>query len=139
MAGAYARMADDVRTIWGDRHMEMPGDKAFVYYEDGMAARTIMNFEAGELRVERVLEPGEDEAEAIATMRTSAAEAIGADAADLAHKDTLMRYVAEETGAGATPETSFERFEATEPAGATLGGPGRGAGGGNAADDGAGR
>ena len=110
MAGAYARMADDVRAVWGDRHMEMPSDKAFVYYEDGMAARTIMDFEAGELRVERVLEAGEDEARAIDAMRTSTLDAIGADTADLARKDTLMRYVAEET------KTTGARFEATEPA-----------------------
>ncbi len=112
IAGAYARMADDVREVWGDRHMEMPSDKAFVYYEDGMAARTIMDFAAGELRVERVLEPNENESGAIAAMRTSAAEAIGADTAELARKDTLMRYVAEEKTSGA----HFERFEATEPA-----------------------
>ena len=70
-----------------------------------------MDFEAGELRVERVLEAGEDEA--IDAMRTSTLDAIGADTADLGRKDTLMRYVAEEAK---TAGAHFERFEATEPA-----------------------
>ena len=89
---AYDAMAEDVSGTWGSGNMAMPSRTTAVLYEDGMASRTVMDFETGMLRVDRLVEPGEDEAQAIEEMRAAVDRAMEATPADLAASDTLMAY-----------------------------------------------
>lgn len=93
-AEAYQGIAREVTDVWGFEHMEMPGQKTFVYYEDDMAARTVMDFENGKLRVERVIEPGDNETEALKEMRAAVNEAAAETPREMARHDMMVAKMA---------------------------------------------
>lgn len=93
-AEAYEGLAREVTNVWGDEHMEMPGQKTFVHYGDDMAARTVMDFEHGQLRVERVIEPGEDETVALNGMRAAIVEVASETPKDMARHDMMVAQMA---------------------------------------------
>lgn len=93
-AEAYQGLASEVTDVWGNEHMEMPGQKTFVYYEEDMAARMVMDFEAGKLRVERVIEPGDDETDALNDMRTAVDAAAAETPRDMARHDMIFAKMA---------------------------------------------
>lgn len=93
-AEAYQSLARGVTDVWGAEHMEMPGRKTFVYYEDGMTARTVMDFAGGALRVERVIEPGSDETAALEAMRGAVDRAVHETPAEMAAHDMMVDKMA---------------------------------------------
>lgn len=98
MGEAYDELARVVADVWGQEHMEMPSRKVFIQYEDDITQRTVIDFEKGELRVERLAQPGEDEAEAMKALRAAVDQAMHATAMDMAETDTLMKYAKKMAG-----------------------------------------
>jgi membrane-bound lytic murein transglycosylase C len=92
MKEAYQAMMGDVAALWGMADMAMPARKVWVEYAEGMAARRIMDFEQGELRVERLLAPGEDEKQALDALRRAVREASQETPAEMAAHDQMLHY-----------------------------------------------
>lgn len=75
--------------MWGD-DMVMPSRKVWVAYNNEMTTRRVMDFEHGEVRVERILAPDETPEAAIDTLRLDVHKAMHDTPADLADQDRTM-------------------------------------------------
>lgn len=89
MQQAYREVAAEVAQMWGD-DMVMPSRKVWAAYDDHMTSRRIMDFERGELRVERILRPGEAPEAGVETLRLEVEQAMHDTPTDLAEQDRTM-------------------------------------------------
>lgn len=79
---AQAEYTADVAKRWGDQ-AAIPSRTVWVHYDPAMTTRAVMDFEAGEMRAETLLEPGEDPAAAAARLSATLEGTRAASAADL--------------------------------------------------------
>ena len=79
--------------LWGRDNVWLPRKKQWVYYTENWTSRAQMDFEAGELRAQILIEPGAETAAALSRLRALGDQALRATPADMARYDSTMSYV----------------------------------------------
>ncbi len=72
----------ETRKTWGDAGA-IPSKTVWVHYDEPMTTRAVMDFEAGKLRAETLVEPGDDRDTAIERLEATIVSTRAASAADL--------------------------------------------------------
>ena len=95
MEDAYQRFSREIEAEWGEDEVELPSKKEWVDYSDDMKTRRKIDFEAGVVKLERLVNPG-DKADSIITDMQNAVTSLRTDTlADLADKDQAVVYARE--------------------------------------------
>ncbi len=95
MEDAYQRLSEEIRAEWGEDEVELPSKKEWVDYSDDMKTRRKIDFEAGVVKLERLIDLG-DAADAIIQDMQNASNSLKTDTlADLAQKDQAVEYARE--------------------------------------------
>jgi membrane-bound lytic murein transglycosylase C len=92
MENAYQRLGAEVGATWGDDEIKLPSQKTWVDYNDDLSARRVIDFAAGTVTIEQLVDPAADTQLVIQQM-TAAAKAAATDSlATLATKDKALQY-----------------------------------------------
>ena len=92
---AYTRLSGEVASTWGESDVVLPTRKQWVDYAQDMQTRRIVDFEAGTVQIEQIVENTVD-TERVASVIHDELEALRTDSEqDLAKKDLAMQYARE--------------------------------------------
>ncbi len=95
MEEAYQRFSEEIEAEWGEDEVKLPSKKEWVDYSDDMKTRRRIDFEAGVVKLERLVDLG-DAADSIITDMQNAANSLKTDTLnDLANKDQAVEYARE--------------------------------------------
>jgi membrane-bound lytic murein transglycosylase C len=92
---AYERLGKEIGAAWGADDVELPSKSAWVDYSEDLSVRRKIDFEKGEVRIERLVEETDDLNDVVAAIQQAAATIVADSPADLASKDTALRYAKE--------------------------------------------
>jgi membrane-bound lytic murein transglycosylase C len=114
MEDAYQRFSREIEAEWGEDEVELPSKKEWVDYSDDMKTRRKIDFEAGVVKLERLVNPG-DKADSIITDMQNAVTSLRTDTlADLADKDQAVVYARESLTEEAI-DLSTQPIDAAQP------------------------
>lgn len=92
MEDAYQRLSQEIAAQWGEDEVKLPSKKEWVDYSDDMKTRRRIDFEAGVIKLERLINLGE-QADSIIRELQYAADSLQTDTlTDLAKKDKAVQY-----------------------------------------------
>jgi len=95
MEDAYQRFSEEIKREWGEDEVKLPTKKEWVDYSDDLKTRRRIDFEAGVVKLERLIDLGEKADEVIKDMQ-GAANSLKTDSlSDLAKKDQAVEYARE--------------------------------------------
>ena len=101
LESAYQRLSKEVAATWGSDDVKLPQQKQWVDYTSDLAGRRVVDFEAGTVEIEQIVEiDATDTAEALATITNQIMGQLDAartdSQQDFADKDLVMQYAREE-------------------------------------------
>jgi hypothetical protein len=92
---AYERLSQEIGAAWGEGDVELPSKSSWVDYSADLSLRRKIDFEKGEVRIERLIEETDDLDDVVQEIQQAAASIVADSPADLASKDTALRYAKE--------------------------------------------
>lgn len=96
MEDGYQKLSEEVAESWGSNEVKLPSKTTWVDYSDDLSVRRMIDFELGTVSIERVIDVNDKVADIIGDI-TIANDALQTDSlADLAKKDTALKYAKEE-------------------------------------------
>lgn len=109
LKAAFERAEGEIADEWGDEEVELPSKKIWVDYSDDMQTRRRIDFERGEIIIERLIDPEDVSTGQIAADATIATQALkNATSRDLAERDLVVKYAREQL---AEEGIEFERHD----------------------------
>ena len=95
MEDGYQRLSEEVAENWGSNEVQLPTKTTWVDYSEDLSVRRMIDFELGTVSIERIINV-DDKVAAIVRDIATASEALQTDnLADLADKDTALKYAKE--------------------------------------------
>jgi membrane-bound lytic murein transglycosylase C len=122
---AYERLAKEVGATWGEDDVELPSKVAWVDYSDDLSVRRKIDFEKGEVTIERLIDETDNIDEVVASIQQAAASIVVDSPADLATRDTALRYAKEALAEQDIALDDFVQAPAPEQDSSVLGSLGR--------------
>jgi membrane-bound lytic murein transglycosylase C len=122
---AYERLAKEVGAAWGEDDVELPSKVAWVDYSDDLSVRRKIDFEKGEVTIERLIDETDSIGEVVASIQQAAASIVVDSPADLATRDTALRYAKAALAKQSIALDDFAQASAPEQDSSVLGSLGR--------------
>lgn len=95
MEDAYQKFSEEIKDQWGEDEIKLPSKKEWVDYSDDLKTRRRIDFEKGVVKLERLINLGEQAESVIRDMQNAASSLKSDTLADLANKDHAVEYARE--------------------------------------------
>jgi membrane-bound lytic murein transglycosylase C len=95
MEDGYQKLSEEVAESWGSNDVKLPTKTTWVDYSDDLTVRRMIDFELGTVSIERVIDVNDKVADIVGDITIANDELQTDSLADLAVKDTALKYAKE--------------------------------------------
>lgn len=95
MEDGYQKLSEEVAESWGSNDVKLPTKTTWVDYSDDLNVRRMIDFELGTVSIERVINVNDKVADIVGDIASANAALQTDNLADLAKKDTALKYAKE--------------------------------------------
>ena len=95
MEDGYQKLGKEVALSWGTQEVKLPTTTTWVDYSDDLNLRRMIDFELGTISIERIIDIDDKVTDIVADIGQASRELQTDSLADLAKKDTALKYARE--------------------------------------------